>query len=153
MASCSARGSRSIAGRYQLQSRTTTSGLPMLAFSHSALTTVVSGDGDDDEAIATVAEEEWRARDECRDGRGRRATMQGDARVSAADIKVTADLDRGCVLGRPKGRTFVSGRGRRGRVAARRSANSGRESKTIRRKSQLTPPCCKANARRDSKLV
>lgn len=118
-----------------------------MAFSHSALTTVVSGDGDDDEAIATVAEEEWRARDECRDGRGRRATMQGDARVSAADIKVTADLDRGCVLGRPKGRTFVSGR------AARRSANSGRESKTIRRKSQLTPPCCKANARRDSKLV
>ena len=110
MASCSARGSRSIAGRYQLQSRTTTSGLPMLAFSHSALTTVVSGDGDDDEAIATVAEEEWRARDECRDGRGRRATMQGDARVSAADIKVTADLDRGCVLGRPKGRTFVSAR-------------------------------------------
>ena len=81
-----------------------------MAFSHSALTTVVSGDGDDDEAIATVAEEEWRARDECRDGRGRRATMQGDARVSAADIKVTADLDRGCVLGRPKGPTFVSAR-------------------------------------------
>ena len=82
----------------------------MLAFSHSALTTVVSGDGDDDEAIATVAEEEWRARDECRDGRGRRATMQGDARVSAADIKVTADRDRGCVRRRPEGRTFVSAR-------------------------------------------
>ena len=45
-----------------------------------------------------------------RDDAGRRATMQGDARVSAADIKVTADRDRGCVRRRPEGRTFVSAR-------------------------------------------
>jgi hypothetical protein len=76
-----------------------------LSRSHSALTTVVSDDGE--AAIARVGGVVvLEAREVCvRGPRGRCATMKGDARASAADIKRATRVGRCGPSGAP-GRTF-----------------------------------------------